>query len=70
MVWKRLWRFTIQRLWRFTIPSHGTTNEALEALEVYNTEVLEVYNTITWDDEGDRNKASKILEKFEAYCTP
>ena len=23
-----------------------------------------------WEDEGDKNKVDKILEKFEAYCIP
>ena len=33
-------------------------------------EALEIYNTFTWTVEGDKKNISKILEKFEEYCTP
>ena len=33
-------------------------------------EALEIYNAFTWDEEADKKKVDKIMEKFEAYCTP
>ena len=31
---------------------------------------LEIYNTSTWNDEDDKLKVDKILEKFEQYTKP
>ena len=39
-------------------------------LHVAGPEALEIYNTFTWDAEADKKKLDKIMEKFEAYCTP
>ena len=44
--------------------------QAATLLHVAGPEALEVYNTFTWEDEGDKKKVNKILEKFEAYCIP
>ena len=32
--------------------------------------ILKIYNTSTWEDDGDKNKVTKILEKFKTYCVP
>ena len=39
-------------------------------LHVVGPEALEIYNTFSWENEGDENKVVKIMEKFQAYCSP
>ena len=48
----------------------GKKVQAATLSHVADPEALEVYNTFTWEDEGDKNKANKILEKLETYCIP
>ena len=48
----------------------GEKVQAATLLHVAGPEALEVYNTFTCDDESDKNKAKKILEKCEIYCIP
>ena len=33
-------------------------------------EAIEIYNAFSWETDGDEKNISKILEKFENYCTP
>ena len=39
-------------------------------LHVAGEEALEIYNTFTWDNDGDDEKVSAIMAKFEAHCNP
>ena len=39
-------------------------------LHVVGAEALEIYNGFTWAAETDKTKVDKIIDKFEAYCTP
>ena len=39
-------------------------------LHVAGEEALEIYNTFTWDKDGDDQKVSAIMAKFEAHCNP
>ena len=39
-------------------------------LHVAGPEALDIYNVFTWETEADKRKVDKIMEKFEAYCTP
>ena len=39
-------------------------------LHMAGPEALEIYNAFTWDEEADKKKVDKIMEKFKAYCTP
>lgn len=47
----------------------GDKQKACIFLHVVGEEAVQVYNTFVFDD-GDEYKLKKILEKFEAYCTP
>ena len=44
--------------------------QAATLLHVIGPDVLEVYNTFFWENEEDKWKVTKILEKFEAHCIP
>ena len=33
-------------------------------------EAVDVYNTFTWDEEDDKLKIEKALEKFKSFCNP
>ena len=33
-------------------------------------EAVDIYNTFTWDEEGNKPRIEKILEKFELFCNP
>ena len=44
--------------------------QAAVFLHVIGSEAHRVYNTFEFDDEGDRKKINKLLEKFENYCLP
>ena len=39
-------------------------------LTVIGKESVRIYNTFDWSDEDEKTKISKVLEKFENYCTP
>lgn len=39
-------------------------------LHVIGEEALEIYNGFTWEAAADKDDVGKILDKFEAYCTP
>ena len=39
-------------------------------LHVAGEEALEIYNTFTWDKDGDDEKVSATIAKFEAHCNP
>ena len=63
------WRFN---LYMVASDNSSKSNETKSAilLHVAGSEVLEIYNAFTWDAEADKKKAVKIMENFEAYCTP
>ena len=67
--WRKWKRFEL-----FSLASRlSTKDEGIQAatlLHVVGSDALKVYNTFSWDDAGDKNKVTKILEKFEAYCVP
>ena len=44
--------------------------QAATFLHIAGPEALEVYNTFTWDDNHDKSKVNKIIEKFDQYCNP
>ena len=44
--------------------------QAATFLHIAGPEALEVYNTFTWDDNNDKSKVHKIIEKFDQYCNP
>jgi len=44
--------------------------QATTLLHMVRPETLEAYNMLSWADTGDKNKVSKILEKFEEHCVP
>ena len=48
----------------------GDEVKSATLLHFAGPEALEIYNTFTWTVEGDKKNISKILEKFEEYCTP
>ena len=66
------WRKWKQRFELFSLASGLSSKEegiqAATLLHVVGPDALEIYNTFTWEADGDRNKVTKILEKFEAYC--
>ena len=68
------WRRWRQRFKVFSLASGiSEKNKKVQVatlLHVDGPEALEVYNTFTWEDEGNKEKVNKILEKFEAYCIP
>ena len=68
------WRKWKQRFELFSLASGlSSKDEGIQAatlLHVVGPDALEVYNTFSWEDGSDKNKAAKILEKFEAYCVP
>ena len=39
-------------------------------LHVAGEEALEIYNTFSWEKDGDDQKVSIIMAKFESYCNP
>ena len=68
------WRRWKQRFQIF-MTATGTDTKGDEVkyatlLHFAGPEALEIYNTFTWTVEGDKKNISKILEKFEEYCTP
>ena len=44
--------------------------QAAPFLHVARLEALEVYNTFAWDNDDDKNKVDKIIEKFGEYYNP
>jgi hypothetical protein len=68
------WRKWKQRFKVYMIAS-GNSSKSDETksailLHVAGPEALKIYNAFTWDEEADKDKVDKIMEKFEAYCTP
>ena len=37
-------------------------------LHVAGTDAIEKYNAFSWDEEGDQNRISKVIEKFDKDC--
>jgi len=37
---------------------------------VIGEEAVDIYNTSTWDEEGNKLRIEKVLEKFELFCNP
>ena len=68
------WRRWKQHFEVFSLASglseKGEKVQVAPLLHIAGPDALEVYNTFTWEDENDKNKANKTLEKFEAYCIP
>jgi len=68
------WRRWKQRFEVFSLASGLTDKnakvQAATFLHVASLEALEVYNTFSWENEDDKNKVDKIVEKFNTYCTP
>ena len=68
------WRKWKQRFELFSLASCLSSKEegiqATTLLHVVGPDALEIYNTFTWEDDRDKAKVTKILEKFEAYCVP
>ena len=55
--------------------SNSTENiKCATLLHVIGPDAIEIFNTFRWneegDNEGDDKKMSKVLSKFEKYCTP
>lgn len=55
--------------------SNSTENiKCATLLHVIGPDAIEIFNTFRWDEEGDNEgddkKMSKVLSKFEKYCTP
>ena len=68
------WRKWKQRFELFSLASGlSSKDEGIQAatlLHVVGPDALEVYNTFSWENEEDKRKVTKILEKFEAHCIP
>jgi len=68
------WRKWKQRFELFSLASGLSSKDdgiqATTLLHMIEPDTLEVYNTFSWADVGDKNKVSKILEKFKEYCVP
>ena len=69
-----MWRKWKQRFELFSLASGlSSKDEGIQAttlLHVIGPDALEVYNTFSWENEEDKRKVTKILEKFEAHCIP
>ena len=68
--WRR-WKqqFTIY----MTATGKASANDEIKCaifLNLAGPDALEVFNTLTFEDAGDDKKLEKVIEKFEAYCTP
>ena len=68
------WRRWKQRFLIF-MTATGTDKKEAEVksatlLHFAGPEAIEIYNTFSWETNGDEKNISKILEKFENYCTP
>lgn len=37
-------------------------------LTIAGVDAVEVYNTLNFEDEADKKKLDKVLEKFDAHC--
>ena len=68
------WRKWKQRFELYSTASGlGEKDEKVQSatlLHVVGEEALEIYNTFEWNERGDENKVSCIMDKFEAYCNP
>ena len=66
-----MWRKWNQRFKLFSLASRlSSKDEGIQAatlLHVIGPDALEVYNTFSWENEEDKRKVTKILEKFEAH---
>ena len=67
--WKR-WK---QRWSLYKLASGASTkDEAIQCaifLHVVGSEGIDIYNTFTFAD-GETDKITPLMEKFDAYCTP
>ena len=67
-----VWRKWKQCFELFSLASGlSSKDEGIQAttlLHMVGPNALQVYSTFTWEDEGDKSKVTKILEKFKAYC--
>ena len=68
------WTRWKQRYEIFSLASGLTRKDAkIQAatfLHVAGADALEVYNTFTWENDEDKLKVDKIVEKFNTYCIP
>ena len=39
-------------------------------LTVIGKESVRIYNTFDWENDEEKTNISKVLEKFDNYCTP